>query len=115
VEILKKQVIPSLAFIFISAFCESIAAANTTACVSVATNGTESNGYSYEPSISSDGRYMAFTSYTTNLFANATNGGGDIFVRGSELSSSTLVNPQNVLFSVNPINRSNKSLRTCLL
>ncbi|MEN4018597.1 MAG: hypothetical protein PQ975_10775, partial [Methanobacterium sp.] len=57
VEILKKVILLSFAFIFALAFCGSVAAANnTTICVSVAINGSESNGYSYEPSISIDGR-----------------------------------------------------------
>lgn len=54
--------------------------------VSVATGGSEGNWSSYDPSISADGRYVAFSSYASNLVpedANAsatTNGGGDIFV-----------------------------------
>ena len=38
------------------------------------------NGASYEPSMSSTGRYIAFTSYATNLVANDTNGVSDVFV-----------------------------------
>jgi Tol biopolymer transport system component len=49
--------------------------------VSVATDGTQENGYSVAPSISSDGRYVAFWSVATNLVANDTNGSSDVFVR----------------------------------
>jgi predicted double-glycine peptidase len=70
----------------------------TTTRVSVATNGTESGGYSSYiafisggPSISSDGRYIAFTSFATNLVANDTNTFSDVFVRDRLLNTTTLV------------------------
>ncbi len=50
--------------------------------VSVAANGTQANGYnSYEPSVSADGRYVAFNGYATNLVLGDTNGTSDIFVK----------------------------------
>lgn len=48
--------------------------------VSVASDGTQANGYSADPVISDDGRYIAFRSSATNLVPNDTNGDGDIFV-----------------------------------
>jgi Tol biopolymer transport system component len=48
--------------------------------VNVSSTGIESDGYSYETSISSDGRYVAFYSRATNLVENDTNGCGDVFV-----------------------------------
>jgi Tol biopolymer transport system component len=91
VEILKKVILLALTFIFLLAFCGSVAAANnTTICVSVAINGSESNGYSYEPSISSDGRYIAFSSYASNLVAGDI-GHKDVFVRDRLLNTTTLV------------------------
>ncbi|GAB4515100.1 MAG: hypothetical protein OHK0046_18100 [Anaerolineae bacterium] len=48
--------------------------------VSVGAGGAEANGESYNPSISADGRYVAFYSFATNLVANDTNGERDIFV-----------------------------------
>ncbi len=53
----------------------------TTERVSVATGGTQGNDYSYDPSISADGRFVAFFSLTTNLVAGDTNASTDIFVR----------------------------------
>lgn len=53
---------------------------NKTVRVSVATDGTQANGDSYTPSISQDGRYIAFASLATNLVAGDTNGVADIFV-----------------------------------
>ena len=49
--------------------------------VSVSTAGVEANGRSGAPSISADGRYVAFESLATNLVAGDTNGYPDIFVR----------------------------------
>ena len=54
--------------------------ANTTRRVSVATDGTQGNSYSDFPSISADGRYVAFSSQATNLVSGDTNGTDDIFV-----------------------------------
>jgi Tol biopolymer transport system component len=51
--------------------------------VSVATDGTEANNYNINmPSISADGRYVAFYSEATNLVPGDTNGVSDVFVRG---------------------------------
>ncbi|MHB1459372.1 MAG: TolB family protein, partial [Armatimonadota bacterium] len=55
--------------------------ANTTKMVSLSSNGTLGNGPSYDPSISPDGRYVAFVTSATNLIANDTNGVNDILVR----------------------------------
>lgn len=49
--------------------------------VSVATDGTEGNGASLNPSISADGRFVAFQSQASNLITDDTNGVSDIFVR----------------------------------
>jgi Tol biopolymer transport system component len=48
--------------------------------VSVATGGGELNSASESPSLSGDGRYVAFVSFADNAVANDTNGVGDIFV-----------------------------------
>ncbi|HBK63592.1 MAG TPA: hypothetical protein DD000_08735 [Cyanobacteria bacterium UBA11166] len=41
--------------------------ANTTRRISVNSNGIEGNGWSVNPSISADGRYVGFESYADNL------------------------------------------------
>jgi Tol biopolymer transport system component len=51
---------------------------------SVDSNGAQANGGSDAPSISSDGRYVAFVSFATNLVAGDTNGCNDIFMRDRE-------------------------------
>jgi fibronectin type III domain protein/WD40 repeat protein len=55
-----------------------------TTFASVSSAGVLSNGRSFEPSISYDGRYVAFESYSNNLVPNDTNGAGDIFVLDRE-------------------------------
>ena len=55
--------------------------AGTTTRVSVATGGGQGNGRSDLPSISRDGRYVAFFSEATNLVTGDTNGRSDVFVR----------------------------------
>ncbi len=48
--------------------------------VSVASNGTQGNGWSRTPSLSADGRYVAFGSDASNLVPNDTNGRSAVFV-----------------------------------
>jgi hypothetical protein len=49
--------------------------------VSVASDGTQGNGDSWgDPSISSDGRYVAFFSIASNLLDKDTNGHPHVFV-----------------------------------
>ena len=49
--------------------------------VSVSSAGAQGNGDSYQPDVSQDGRYVAFTSEADNLVADDNNGYSDIFVR----------------------------------
>ncbi len=55
-------------------------AAGTTVRVSVDSMGLEANGSSFFPSISADGKVVAFESNATNLVASDTNGATDIFL-----------------------------------
>jgi hypothetical protein len=48
--------------------------------VSVASDGTQGNSGSGDPSISADGRYVAFYSYASNLVPGDTNDSWDVFV-----------------------------------
>ena len=63
----------------------------TTTRVSVVSDGTQANGYSGIPSISADGRYVAFMSRASNLVANDNNGFGDIFVHDRLYATTTRV------------------------
>ncbi len=59
--------------------------------VSIASDGAQGNGVSVSSSISADGRYVAFSSYATNLVAGDTNGDNDIFVHDTQTGATTLV------------------------
>jgi Tol biopolymer transport system component len=52
--------------------------------VSVGSKGAEGNGDSIRPSISADGRFVAFASRATNLVPGDTTDGYDVFVRDRE-------------------------------
>jgi Tol biopolymer transport system component len=52
----------------------------TTERVSVASDGSQTDGYSFEPAISADGRHVVFQSFASNLAGDDTNGFGDIYV-----------------------------------
>ncbi len=53
----------------------------TTVRVSTASDGTQANDYSRRPSISADGRYIAWESLASNLAAGDTNNVADIFIK----------------------------------
>ncbi|MCC7560607.1 MAG: hypothetical protein KO318_09315 [Methanobacterium sp.] len=78
-----RGIVVLLTFFSILAFFTGTATAinDTTELVSIHNNGSEANGYCYEPSISADGRYVAFSSYANNLVDDDTNYYSDIFVR----------------------------------
>jgi len=63
----------------------------TTTRVSVATDGTESDADSYAPSMSADGRYIAFTSDSDLLDPNDMNGFNDVFVHDMQTGTTTMV------------------------
>jgi len=63
---------------------------NTTRRVSVSSSGAEGSGAEY-PSISADGRYVAFWSYASNLVSGDTNGTTDIFMRDTQTNTTTRV------------------------
>ncbi len=54
---------------------------NSSSLVSVASDGGDANGFSLGPSVSGDGRYVAFHSLASNLIGNDLNGKLDVFMR----------------------------------
>lgn len=62
-----------------------------TTLVSVNDAGDKANGTSSYPSISSDGRYIAFQSEANNLVTNDSNGFRDIFVHDRQLATTVRV------------------------
>jgi Tol biopolymer transport system component len=65
---------------------------STTTRVSVNSNGNQANGYSKYPNISSDGRYVVFSSDASNLVSGDTNGKRDIFIHDTQTSETKLIN-----------------------
>jgi hypothetical protein len=67
--------------------------ANTTTRVSVASDGTQTNAGSVtdRPSISADGRYVAFHSTANNLVASDINNATDVFVKDRQTGTTTRV------------------------
>jgi Tol biopolymer transport system component len=63
----------------------------TTERVSVDSSGNQGDGHSWDPSISADGRFVAFQSDATNLVAGDTNGIGDIFVHDRQTGATERV------------------------
>jgi len=61
------------------------------ALISVDSAGVQGNSTSTTPSISSDGRYIAFPSLSNNLIASDTNGTYDVFVRDRVNGTTTRV------------------------
>jgi Ca2+-binding RTX toxin-like protein len=64
---------------------------NDTTLVSVSSSGDRANGLSSSPSISADGRFVAFVSDAANLVPGDTNNNDDIFVRDLLTNNTTLV------------------------
>ena len=65
-------------------------ATNQTFLVSLDNNGVQGNGPSYSPSISADGRFVAFISEAANLVTGDTNGVADVFVRDLQANTTVL-------------------------
>ncbi len=83
------------------------AAAGTTERIAVAPDGTQGDGFSDDPALSADGRFVAFRSAASNLVAGDTNGVMDVFVRDRETGAVTRVSvastgAQGDGISVNP-------------
>jgi hypothetical protein len=61
----------------------------TTERVSVGAHGEEPDGPSHSPSVSADGRYVAFVSAATNLVDGDDDGDDDVFVRDRQTARTT--------------------------
>ncbi|MGH3118028.1 MAG: S8 family serine peptidase, partial [Gaiellales bacterium] len=64
---------------------------HTTERVSVTDDGVEANHASTAPSVSEDGRFVAFTSFASNLVSGDTNGLPDVFVRDREAQTTEII------------------------
>lgn len=63
----------------------------TTSLVSLASDGTQGNGYSWYPDLSDDGRFVTFMSNANNLVADDTNGLPDIFLHDLNSGETSLI------------------------
>lgn len=68
---------------------------HTTAVVSLTPGGAMPNSYSWFPTVSDDGRYVAFSSCATDLIANDGNGFCDVFVRDMQAGVTQLASPSH--------------------
>ena len=59
--------------------------------VSISSSGGQGNDYSVTPSISDDGRYVAFGSFANSLIPQDSNGWGDVFLHDRETGQTTLI------------------------
>jgi Tol biopolymer transport system component len=66
-------------------------AAGTTERVSISSGGVQGNGDSFEPRISSDGRFVSFASRAFNLVGEDHNGQADVFVHDRATGETVLV------------------------
>ena len=67
------------------------ARAGSTERVSVSSTGEQANADSFNPALSADGRFVAFSSFADNLARGDTNGYHDVFVRDRETGTTERV------------------------
>ncbi len=71
-------------------------ATGTVERLSVTSAEAEVDDFSYDPSISNDGRYVSFVSDATNLVAGDTNGAIDIFIRDRTLGTTERISVSTI-------------------
>jgi hypothetical protein len=88
--------------VYVRDACAGAAAGCTpsTTLISVAADGTAADGPSDSPSMSADGRYVAFVSFADNLVAGGASGFGDIFLRDTCTGAPAGCTPSTTLISV---------------
>ncbi len=90
------------ASVFLRDTCLGISSgcAPQTVLISQANDGEAANADSLQPSISSDGRYVVFSSAATNLSPAATTGAKEIYLRDTCLGAASGCTPSTTLVSV---------------
>jgi hypothetical protein len=73
-----------------------------TILISVAWHGGEPNGGSRSPAISSDGRYVVFTSDASDIIENDANGVSDVFLRDTCIRAPEGCTPATTRVSIGP-------------
>lgn len=77
--------------------------------ISVTSSGVQGNSSSLQGSVSTDGRYVAFTSNATNLVTGDINGVADIFLRDRQTGTTTLISQSTSGTRANAASSLNKS------
>ncbi len=92
----------SVANVFVRDSCLGVASGCTpqTVLASVANTGQPTNASALDPSISSDGRYVVFSSAATNLVSTVTPGLSEVYLRDTCLGTSGGCTPSTALVSV---------------
>ena len=80
--------------------------AGSTEKVSVDASGTQGNNHSFDPSISADGRYVAFESAASNLVEQDTNGANDVFVHDRDTDTNDRVSVDSSGSQADPFSHS---------
>jgi Tol biopolymer transport system component len=78
---------------------------DTTEHVSVDSAGVQANNYSQSPSISADGRYVAFESAASNLVSGDTNGSTDVFMHDRQSGTTVRVSVDSAGAQANNFSR----------
>jgi Tol biopolymer transport system component len=68
---------------------------DTIECVSLSLSGVPANRHSMAPSISADGRFVAFASSAADLVPGDTNGRSDVFVRDLQTACGQNIEPNS--------------------
>ena len=70
--------------------------------ISVGWNGTDPNGSSSSPSVTTDGRFVVFASEANNLVKGDSNGWSDIFLRDTCIAATSVCVPVTIRVSIGP-------------
>ncbi len=87
----RRQKYTARTVLFITLFSASSAVFSATERINIDSGGTAANNQSYTPSISSEGRYVAFSSPASNLVEDDTNGKFDIFLHDRKTNNTRRV------------------------
>ena len=70
--------------------------------ISLAWNGTDPNGSSASPSVTTDGRFVVFASEANNLVKGDSNGWSDVFLRDTCIRATSACVPATIRISIGP-------------
>jgi len=74
----------------VALLCAPVGHADSSARISVDSNGRQGNSFSAFPAVSGDGRFVAFWSLSGNLVAGDSNDAGDVFVHDRDSGETTI-------------------------